>query len=192
MKYLIRKIVKKLIDKDFLGVFFINTININVKFEKFSGRIFQMIGTRKIFISHSKHSFPLTGKNYVNLIDWLCEKVYYSKYLPKSGDVILDIGTGYGHEIVWLNERSSNVNFICIEPNPEVFCYLRLNTSHIKKINLINCFVGNKESVTFSINLDYASSDSINSSDFGWEIDGIRLNNIIEKYDRIDLLKLNI
>ncbi len=192
MKYYLQKLIRYLVDKNLLGIYFINWTNFNIIFDPSSARIYQVIGGKQVFIGNSKHALPIIEKNRTDLIEWLCSEVYYKNYLPKTGDVVLDIGTGYGHEIVWLTNFVNDIKVICVEPNPEVFGYLRLNTAKIKNIQNLNLYVGDKSSVIFPFSANYASSHSNVTFEFGWEVNGIRLDNIAGSYEKIDLLKVNI
>ncbi len=182
------KILRGLVNRDFLGARFLNVIDYGVHYEKESGRIYQLVCDKHLYIAHPKHGLP----NYstIDSIDWLCREIYYSKYLPKSDDVVLDIGTGYGHEIVWL-KNNSDPEVICVEPNPEVFFYLQVNLQDVEKVHFLNLFVGDKECINFPLSSEYASSTS-QGADKGLKINGIKLSEIVRPYEKIALLKLNI
>jgi FkbM family methyltransferase len=69
----------------------------------------------RIFV-RSRDDFP-----YLDDVAWLCEKVIFARYLPRSGDTVVDFGAGFGEEAAWLAQRSPGVRYLGVEIQPSVF-----------------------------------------------------------------------
>lgn len=188
LKELYIKSVRYLVNRGYIGYRALNLTNYGVKYDAEIGRIYQIVGGRKIYLQHPKHGVP--DYNGRNTLEWLCKDIYYGSYLPRDGDVVLDIGTGYGHEIAWLRSKS-DVTIICVEPNPEVFLYLQVNLSGLSGVVLQNFVVGSRGEMNFPFTTDYASATS-NSDVGGISVRGCTLEDLIKDYDEVALLKLNI
>lgn len=188
IKELYRKTIRYLVNNSYLGLRALNASDYGVKYDTVSERIYQWVGGRRIYIQHPKHGVP----NYAgrDTIEWLCEDVYYGNYLPCDGEVVVDIGTGYGHEIAWLKSKS-DVKVICIEPNPEVFVYLQMNLLEISGVILKNLFVGEKKYINFPLTTNYAGATS-KGDKVGIRVNGATLDELLREYSEIALLKLNI
>lgn len=182
------KIIRYIVNRDYLGYRLLNLVNYGVFYEETTGRIFQCVFGKRIYIAHPKHGVPNYSGH--NTVEWLCKKIYYGKYLPKTGDVVLDIGTGYGHEIVWL-KSVSDPEVICVEPNPEVFVYLSFNLLGVNRVRLLNRFVGGQKYINFPLTTEYAGATS-QGADTGIRVEGATLDELIHEYDKVALLKLNI
>jgi FkbM family methyltransferase len=122
--------------------------------------------------------------------DWLCSEIYFKHYLPVEGDVVVDIGTGYGHEIAWLCSRSA-ATVLCAEPNPEVFSYLSANLSGCRNVALHNKMVGDAGVHKFPFSSDYASSGA-GSRELNISVMGITFEELTRSVGEVALLKLNI
>ena len=188
IKNTIWKVIRYLVTNNYLGYRALNMVGYGVNFDVFNGRVYQTVGNRRIYILHPKHGVP----NYTerDTVAWLCEDIYYGKYRPSDSDVILDIGTGYGHEIAWLKSKC-NAKVICIEPNPEVFVCLQLNLLGLEGVDLYNRFIGSKEYINFPLTTDYAGATS-QGEEVGIRVHGTNLDKIVREDEEIALMKLNI
>ncbi len=188
IKEFFRKFIRYLVNNSYLGLRAVNIIDYGVKYDPDSERLYQWVGGRRIYIQHPKHGVPnYDGRD---TIEWLCEDVYYGNYQPCDGEVVVDIGSGYGHEIVWLKSKT-DVRVICVEPNPEVFVYLQMNLLEISGIDLKNIFVGEKKYIKFPVTMNYAGATS-EGDEFGISVNGVTLDELLSEYSEIALLKLNI
>lgn len=182
------KIVRYLVNNNYIGFRALNLVNYGVKYDSLNDRVYQTIGESNIYIIHPKHGVP----NYKgrNTIEWLCEDIYYGNYRPIDSDIVIDIGTGYGHEIAWLKSKC-NAKIICVEPNPEVFVALQMNLLGLKEVTLHNKFIGQEKHINFSLSTNYAGATS-QGDDIGIRVYGESLDELLSEYSEIALLKLNI
>lgn len=188
IKELYEKTIRYLVNNSYLGFRALNATDYGVKYDTVCERLYQRVGERRIYIQHPKHGVP----NYAgrDTVEWLCNDVYYGNYLPRDGEVVVDIGTGYGHEIAWLKSKS-DVKVICVEPNPEVFVYLQTNLLEISGVILKNIFIGEKKYINFPLSMNYAGTTS-NGEKVGIRVNGATLDELLSEYNDIALLKLNI
>ena len=121
--------------------------------------------------------------------------------LPKSPETVLDLGAYVGYAAVFLLKKYQSKRVISLEPDPDTFRLLELNTRPYKNITCINAGIWNKECkihITNKIGGDWGTIvdeiyDATNSR-IECQIDAFSIDNIIEKYDlkTIDFLKIDI
>lgn len=184
------KFIRRLIDMDFLGNRFLNLIKTGINYDKDNKRLFQLVGDNKIFIARCSHAVPILKG--INMVDWLNTQVYFSSYSPKNDDIYIDIGCGYGHELVYIAKDNKNVKVYGLEANPEVFNYCQANTVGFNNIKNFNLMIGEDASYRIPFSADYAGKGT---NDNGLiECHGMTLSNFIEleNINSVSLLKLNI
>jgi FkbM family methyltransferase len=124
---------------------------------------------------------------------WTCENLFYKHYLPVKGDVVLDLGAGYGEESTYIAEHTSGVKYIGVEAQPVIYECLA-NTYHDLGDNFVASpyVITDAESVKFVSHYSYASVGEIPEGYI--DVPTIRWDDFLKKYaiDRIDLLKMNI
>lgn len=121
-------------------------------------------------------------------------------YLPKIGDVILDVGSGEGAEI----ERFSNLvgdagHVLAIEADPDLYMQ---NCNLIKKLNLRNVSCHNFAICNFDgiVDLQVFSDNGIDSSIHRKDgktvkkVRSMKLDTFLqhEKIEKVDFIKVNI
>ncbi|KAA1244180.1 FkbM family methyltransferase [Aquimarina sp. RZ0] len=125
------------------------------------------------------------------------ERIACQYYIPKKGDVIIDVGAGIGTETLFFDEKT--------ESTGKIYSIEASKSSHQKLVELCN-----KNGIKISENLNLAITnsnqklwieetnnyqvDSVNKESKGLEIDGVTLDSFIEenKIKNIDFLKVNI
>ena len=187
---LISKVVRRLIEIDLIGNRFLSFVNTGISYDSHSKRIYQRVEGEKIYLARCSHGVPrIKG---LDMVEWLNRDVYFSKYMPSGNDVYVDIGSGYGHELVYVAKNSPGVTILGIEANPEVFQYCTASTSAFKNIRNYNLMIGDQGSYQLPFSADYAGKGA---NDDGFvTCQGRKLIDVLdaESIDRISLLKLNI
>lgn len=131
---------------------------------------------------------------YQTFVDTLCEVPL--DYQPKE---IIDAGAHIGLTTVYYKQKYPNAIIIAIEPDPENFEILKLNTQNLSNVFLINAGIWFEED-----NLQV--SDKYNAGKWGMitekntsknpknGIEGITIEKLMRdfSFDKIDLLKLDI
>lgn len=184
------KIIRRLIDMDILGGRFINLTKSGISYDFETKRLFQNVNSNKVYIARCSHGVPNVKR--VDMVNWLNEEVYFSKYIPNNNDVYLDIGCGYGHELIYVAEDNSNVNVYGIEANPEVYNYCEANTSRFDNIKNFNLMIGEKKSYKIPFTSDYAGKGTHDSGSVLCK--GMTLEDFMNKenLEIINFMKLNI
>jgi FkbM family methyltransferase len=187
---LLKKIIRRLIYMDILGARSVGIFKIGISYDYENKRLYQLVDNFKIFIAKCSHGVP--DINGLNMVKWLNEQVYFSNYSPQNNDIYIDIGCGYGHELVYIAKDNPDVKIFGIEANPEVFNYCEANTSNFRNIKNFNLMVGEKESYQIPFSSDYAGKGANDKGLINCE--GISLDNFISSnnIDCVSLLKLNI
>jgi FkbM family methyltransferase len=144
----------------------------------------------KIYLARCGHGVPRVKG--LDMIEWQNKEVYFSHYMPSGNDVCVDIGSGYGHELVYVAKNSPDVTILGIEANPEVFQYCKASTSAFKNIGNYNLMIGDQDSYQLPFTVDYAGKGA--NDDGIITCQGRKLTDVLdaESIDRISLLKLNI
>jgi|TARA_A100001015_G_scaffold320408_1_gene446665 FkbM family methyltransferase len=184
------KVVRRLIEMDLIGNRFLSLVNTGINYDRHSKRIYQKVEDEKIYLARCSHGVPSAKGR--DMIEWLNKEVYFSKYMPSGNDVYVDIGSGYGHELVYVAKNSPGVTILGIEANPEVFQYCKASTSAFKNIRIYNLMIGDQDSYQLSFMSNYAGKGA---NDDGFiTCQGSKLIDVLgaENIDRISLLKLNI
>jgi FkbM family methyltransferase len=137
--------------------------------------------------------FNYSKERLYNYIVNLC-CVYYT---PKENDVIVDIGTGIGTELVFYNDKTKSKSKIyCIEANPtscdlvKELCILNdFKNCHIYNIGITN----NNGAMWIENNEDY-QLNRLNTNKHGIEIATKTLDQFVKEngVTHIDFLKVNI
>lgn len=81
----------------------------NVEFDKRTGFYRYRRYDRNIYIRYPRHFLEEKW----NL--WICKNLVYHHYLPQSGDVVLDLGAGYGEEAVYLSQYANGFHYLGVE-----------------------------------------------------------------------------
>jgi len=126
-----------------------------------------------------------------------CLQIFCKYYLPRVGDLIIDIGAGIGTEICFFEDRIKNQGKLYnIEASPSNFYGLQQVT---KKNKFKNCYnfnfalSNNNEPIWMEENENYVVN-KINKEAKGLKIEAITLDQfvIINQIKKINLLKVNI
>jgi FkbM family methyltransferase len=128
--------------------------------------------------------------------------IFTKYYFPKKGDVILDIGSGLGHEMVILSKRVGlNGKVICLEPDSRLFIILQelITLNKLKNVILYKklfYFKNNKLHYFYENPLENWMSNNIFNKKKGKKflVETITLDEVIKsnKLSRIDFAKFNI
>jgi len=161
---------------------------LNVSYDKSVGffRYNRLDG--KVFIRHPRHYE--TEKD----TQWLCDNLYYHYYIPRDGDVVVELGAGYGEEAVYLQSKSPDVKFFGVEIQPVIFECLS-NTLHSlgENFTCTSTAISNDREMLISSQFSYTNVGNVpgygymNIPCMTWE-SYIKKQGIVE----IDLLKMNI
>ena len=121
---------------------------------------------------------------------------FFSKYIPKKNDVILEFGAGIGNETLVMSKLiGPGGKIISLEPHPRVFDYLLKTISFNKLRNVIpnkKFYLIKMRNFFFRFEEDWIKNKI--SLDGEIEIDPITIEEIILKYNlnKINFLKCNI
>lgn len=190
MTNILRKIIRRLIFLDILGARFVGIFKIGISYDYENKRLYQLVDDFKIFIARCSHGVPDICR--LNMVKWLNEQVYFLNYSPQGNDIYIDIGCGYGHELVYIAKDNPDVQIFGIEANPEIINYCKANTSNFKNIKIFNLMVGEKENYQIPFSSDYAGKGANDKGLISCE--GISLHNFLlaNNIESVSLLKLNI
>lgn len=128
---------------------------------------------------------------------WFIEQVYCKHYIPKKGDVIIDLGAGIGTETLYFSEHVGETGKVhSIEASPDSFHKLDLLTRKNKFINTSNyhCAITNYNGKIWIEETENFIENQVNTDRKGLEVNCFTLDRFVEDNDikRIDLLKVNI
>lgn len=149
------------------------------KYKRFGG---------EIFIRHPKH-YVSQDSNV-----WVCENIYYRYYLPQNGDVVVDIGAGYGEEAVYLHSKSPNIQFHGVEIQPVIYeCLSNTLNSLNDSFTCRSTAISNEESIFLQSQLNYAGVGKKPTKGYIY-VPCVTWEKYLEKQNitTIDLLKMNI
>lgn len=158
-----------------------------VQFDKNTGFYVYTYCNNQLFIRHPKHFVEAKTS------DWLSEKLYFNRYLPQSGDTVIDLGAGYGEETVYLASKSSKVNYFGIEIQPIIYeCLCNTYFGLGETFQAFPYAISNEKEFLVKSQFSYASSGA---SEKGYiRIPCLSWEAFLEqnKIQTIDLLKMNI
>jgi FkbM family methyltransferase len=125
------------------------------------------------------------------------ERIACQYYMPKKGDVIVDIGAGIGTETLFFDEKTENEG--------RIYSIEASRASHQKLVELcaknqiktsenLNLAITNSNQKLWIEETNNYQVDYINKKSKGIEVDGITLDHFVEENDitNIDFLKVNI
>jgi len=125
------------------------------------------------------------------------KKVACKHYLPKKGDLIIDVGAGIGTETLFFNEHIKEEGKIySIEASKSSLQKLEemCEKNNIKNSeNLHNAITDTNQEIWIEETDNY-QVDSINKNAIGSKVDGITLDHLVREksIEKIDFLKANI
>ena len=158
-----------------------------VEFDKATGFYRHKRFGKYVYIRHPTHLAKESD------ILWSCENLFFHHYLPQNGDVVVDLGAGYGDEAIYVATKSPDVKYIGVEAQPVIFECLA-NTFRQLGDNFIASpyAITDADSVKFVSHYSYAAVGGIPEGYI--DVPTITWSDFIRRYgiDRIDLFKMNI
>jgi len=161
---------------------------VKIHYDKRTGfHTYQRFG-KKIYIRHPRHFM----EEKANI--WYCDKVVYHHYKPVAGDVVLDLGAGYGEEAIYLTRNGINgIRYIGVEAQPVIYeCLANTFNDSNENFTAVPFVISDKSSVKFVSQMSYAGVGEIPKAYV--EIPTISWPDFLTRYqiEKIDLLKMNI
>ena len=123
-------------------------------------------------------------------------ELFFHEYQPVEGDVVVELGAGYGTETVTLSRVVGPAGrVIAVEAHPWTCSLLNatVKANGIGNVEVVNAAaVGRDGPVTLSDQRDDTLLNSLAAD--GITVDGVTLDTLVKRYNlpRIDLLKINI
>lgn len=126
--------------------------------------------------------------------EWLCNNLYYYHYMPKGTDTVVDLGTGYGEEALYLHDQSPNLNFYGIEIQPVIFeCLANTLNSVSKNFKAISTAINSGDKIKLCSQLSYFTVGD--NQNIGYiDVPSVTWKNFLlqNNIGDVDLLKMNI
>lgn len=158
-----------------------------VRFDKRTGFYkYQRFG-KSIYIRYPRHYLDKKW----NI--WNCQNLVFHYYRPQSGDVVVDLGAGYGEEAVFLSQYLSDFRYIGVEAQPVIYECLANTFNDAGEEFIASPFViTNKKMVKFVSQQSYAAVGKVPKAYI--EVPTITWEQFIQRYNlnKIDLFKMNI
>lgn len=88
---------------------------LTVKFDRSTGMYYYSLYNKKVFVKY-RHDLVDRREHL-----WKCREIYFNGYQPKTGDVVVDLGAGYGEEAAFLANEASGINYFGFEILPSVY-----------------------------------------------------------------------
>ena len=161
---------------------------LNVSFDKKTG--FYRYKRKKgfIYIRYPRHYLD----NISN--EWLCNNLYYYYYMPTNNNTVVDLGTGYGEEALYLHDQSPNLNFYGVEIQPVIFeCLANTLNSIGNNFKAISTAINNGDAIKLCSQLSYFTV--CDNQENGYiDIPTVTCKDFLQKnnINNVDLLKMNI
>lgn len=160
----------------------------DVRFDRQTGFYTYRRFNQPIFIRYPRHY--LEEQYQV----WNCANLVYKYYEPHSGDVIVDLGAGYGEEAIYLlRDGPRDLRYIGVEAQPVIYECLA-NTFHAagEGFTASPYVITDKPMVKFVSQRSYAAVGEIPKAYV--EVPTISWEAFLRRYEisRIDLFKMNI
>jgi FkbM family methyltransferase len=200
---LLRFLDKPLLRLFLSGLIFVNYLRKGIKIKK----VKYIKSLRKWYYKEIGFSFLSTSAGWAYCYSFLFKQLMHIscyKYIPKMGDIIIDIGAGLGEEsIVLSNLVGEKGKVYAIEAHPKIFQSLQfiIDDNNLTNVACHNLAISNKkEIVKIEDNLEnddsYLGNSIIKISGKGktFEVQGITLDEFIKNNNiqRIDFIKTNI
>lgn len=123
----------------------------------------------------------------------VCENIYFREYLPVNGDIVVDVGAGYGHEAVFLLNKKIHLSYFGFEVQPSVYECLANTFNYLNgKYTACPFAISDSDDMKISSLGDYSSVSHLRDGyievpTISWVAANQRYN-----IDKVDLLKINI
>jgi FkbM family methyltransferase len=141
---------------------------------------------------------PGWGNDYQSLLNHFLMNLGYC-YLPKEGDVVVDVGAGVGEELMILSRSvGESGRVFAIEAHPKTFRALSYNNSQNKLTNtvLLNVAVSHAVGSVLIEDLSDSLANKLmtTSTNNSIRVDAITIEKLADAYDltKINYLKVNI
>ena len=158
-----------------------------VSFDKRTGFYTYSRFGKKIYIRYPRHY--LAEKWNV----WNCQNLVYKHYLPTAGDLVVDLGAGYGEEALYLSRYSKGFRYIGVEAQPVIYECLANTFNDAGEGFIASPYViTDADMVKFVSQRSYAAVGAAPKAYI--EVPTISWDRFLERYQisQIDLFKMNI
>ena len=160
---------------------------IKVNFDKKTGFYKYKRFKKTIYIRYPRHFLDEKSNS------WNCENLVFKYYEPKAGDVVVDLGAGYGEEAIYLTQHTRDFRYIGVEAQPVIYECLA-NTFNDAGTEFIASpyVITDKTLVKFVSQRSYAAVGETPKAYI--EVPTITWNEFLQRYEitQIDLMKMNI
>lgn len=148
---------------------------------------------KQTFIIDSAPYWNTTIESLKNNLKEICSL----KYLPKTGDIVVDIGAGVGTEVIIFQKLVGNGCVYAIEAHPDTFSILKqlYDINKFTNVNIYNQAINNiKGEVKINNNVNHVGNSIFNASNDGLTVKAVTFDEFIKdnKINKIDFLKMNI
>ncbi len=158
-----------------------------VRFDRNTGFYRHKRFGRDVFIRYPTHLARESD------ILWVCENLFFRHYLPVDGDVVVDLGAGYGDEALYVAARAPKVTYIGVEAQPVIFeCLANTFRPLGENFKAVPYAISEEPSVRFVSHYSYAAVGGVEEGYI--DVPVMRWREFLQRYgiDRIDLFKMNI
>jgi FkbM family methyltransferase len=142
-----------------------------------------------------RHDFAVRDYSELRVLEAIFLGRQYDLELVADPHVVVDLGSNIGASVVWFRTRFPRARIIAVEPDPTTFESLRMNTSQLTQLDLVNAAVGSFDG-TAELRRSGASwsTSLVNGTPTGEQVSVRRLSTILEDLDvdQVDVLKVDI
>lgn len=160
---------------------------LNMRRDPATGMLYQDAYNHRVFLrSHKDYLHPA-------LLDWLCRDIYFKFYKPAAGDVIVDVGAGYGHEAFYLLQAEPHIRYFGLEVQPSIYEALSNTFDPVSdKCKAVGLAISHEPQLLIGSVNNYSKASTVGSGCVA--VQTITWDGFLSKYglNEIDLLKVNI
>lgn len=160
---------------------------------RYMEKLSSKIGDIEVFFNNSKEFHSIKKEVF-------SEECYYLE-LRNEPKVIIDIGAHIGLSVLYFKNRYPNTEIVAFEPDPQNFTLLTQNTSGFANVEVVNRAVTSKiaEIELYIPKEGWHSNSSLLKDSWSGvlrskpvKVSSIPLKKIIDQFDSVDILKIDI
>ncbi len=156
----------------------------------------QTYGQTNSFNYNGHPVYYMSPGEFLHAADEIFEREIYKINFNNPEPVIIDCGANIGMSVVYFKKIAPNARIIAYEPDTVNFKFLDINTAHLSKVKNVQAALWiNNENLEFedvSAQGSKIASSTILSDKKIKIVAGVRLKDVLESEQHIDLLKVDI